>query len=186
VALGSPQTSPPPPTPRPLPSHHRADAWRPGALQWTGLISVSVAAVVADQLTKAVVNHSIALDSSVDVVWPLTLWHVHNQGIAFGIALSRYPVIGLTSCAVLWMVVYFSRSGARHTITPVALGLLLGGSVSNLWDRLQHGYVTDFIYLHWFPTFNFADSFIVTGVGLLLFALYRGDEREPVVDITNR
>ena len=87
-------------------------------------------------------------------------------------------VIGLTGLALVWMLAYFARSGARHRLTPVAIGLLLGGSVSNLLDRIRNGYVTDFIYLHWFSAFNAADSFIVVGVGLLLYSLFRGDERE--------
>jgi signal peptidase II len=114
---------------------------------------------------------------------------VRNEGIAFGVFTHALPVVTLlTAAAVVWMLVFFARSGARHPIVPVAVGLLLGGSVSNLWDRLVHGYVTDFIYLHWWPTFNFADSFIVVGVCLLLWVLFRGDPgpHEPAIDITNR
>ena len=52
------------------------------------------------------------------------------------------------------------------------------GERHDLIDRIRNGYVTDFIYLHWFSAFNAADSFIVVGVGLLLYSLFRGDERE--------
>jgi lipoprotein signal peptidase len=84
----------------------------------------------------------------------------------------------LTVAAVIWMLAFFARSGARHPLVPVAIGLLLGGSVSNLWDRAVHGYVTDFIYVRLLPNFNLADSFIVTGVALLIFTLVRGDPGE--------
>jgi signal peptidase II len=73
------------------------------------------------------------------------------------------------------MVVYFARSGARHPILPVALGLVIGGSVSNLADRIRLGYVTDFLDFRSWPAFNLADSFIVIGVGILLSALVLAD-----------
>ncbi len=86
-------------------------------------------------------------------------------------------MIALTAIAVIWMLVYFARSGARHPVIPAGLGLLIGGSVSNLVDRVRLGYVTDFIDFRWWPAFNLADSFIVIGVGILLAALLAADRR---------
>ena len=85
----------------------------------------------------------------------------------------------LTAAAVVWMLVHFARSGARHTIFPVALGLLVGGSVSNLADRVRQGHVTDFVHITHWPTFNLADSFIVVGVLLLALALMRIEQPRP-------
>jgi signal peptidase II len=79
---------------------------------------------------------------------------------------------------MIWMLVYFARSGSRHPVIPAALGLLIGGSVSNLLDRVRLGHVTDFIDFGWWPAFNLADSFIVIGVCMLLFALI-GSDRKP-------
>ena len=76
------------------------------------------------------------------------------------------------------MLAYFARSGARHPVLPVALGLVIGGSISNLADRVRLGYVTDFLDLRYWPAFNLADSFIVIGVAILLAALVLA-EREP-------
>jgi signal peptidase II len=164
---------------RPVPLHARSDRWRPGVAAWTGLTVIACAAIVADQVTKSAISSSLKLGQSVNIAPTLSLWHVRNDGIAFGIFTKRLPVvIGLTALALTWMLAYFARSGARHRLTPVAIGLLLGGSVSNLVDRIRNGYVTDFIYLHWFSAFNAADSFIVVGVGLLLYSLFRGDDRE--------
>src|SRR5205823_6027131 len=87
-------------------------------------------------------------------------------------------VIALTTIAVLWMLAFFARSGARHPVLPVAHGLLSGGSVSNLVDRVRLGHVTDFIDLRYWPAFNLADSFIVIGVAVLLVALVSAD-RDP-------
>ena len=83
----------------------------------------------------------------------------------------------LTAVAVVWMLVHFARSGSRHVLFPVALGLLVGGSVSNLADRLRDGHVTDFIHISHWPTFNLADSFIVIGVALLALGLIRVEHR---------
>jgi signal peptidase II len=62
---------------------------------------------------------------------------------------------------------------------PVALGLLIGGSASNLIDRVRLGHVTDFIDLSFWPSFNLADAFIVSGVVILLVALLAADRHKP-------
>ena len=100
------------------------------------------------------------------MVGPFSIHHVQNSGIAFGLfAQATGIVILLTLVAVGWMIVYFSRSGARHPLLPVAVGLLIGGSISNLADRVRLGHVTDFLDLRYWPAFNLADSFIVVGRG---------------------
>jgi signal peptidase II len=147
-----------------------------GPWQWLGLAAVAVAAVVADQVTKHIVIASVALDDAVRVAGPLTIHHVQNSGIAFGLfASATVPVTIVTSGAVVWMLWFFARSGARHPVLPAALGLLTGGSLSNLVDRIRLGYVTDFIDFKYWPAFNLADSFIVIGVLILLVALFAAD-----------
>jgi signal peptidase II len=147
--------------------------------QWIGLAVVALAAVAADQITKHVVASSIALDSAVKVAGPFSIRHVQNSGIAFGLFSSATVlVIILTTVAVAWMLVFFARSGARHPALPVALGLLIGGSISNLVDRVRLGYVTDFLDLRWWPAFNLADASIVVGVAVLLGSLLLAD-RSP-------
>ena len=147
--------------------------------QWIGLAIVALAAVAADQITKHVVASSIALDSAVDLVGPFSVRHVQNSGIAFGLFSSATViVIVLTTVAVAWMLVFFARSGARHPALPVALGLLIGGSVSNLVDRVRLGYVTDFLDLRWWPAFNLADASIVVGVAVLLGSLLLSDRSQ--------
>jgi signal peptidase II len=81
----------------------------------------------------------------------------------------------VTALALLWMLVFFARSGSRHPVLPVGLGLLLGGSLSNLVDRVRLGHVTDFLDLTFWPAFNLADTFIVSGVAILLALLARAD-----------
>ena len=104
---------------------------------------------------------------------------MQNSGIAFGLfAQATAVVIVLTGIAIAWMLFYFARSGARHPVLPVALGLVIGGSVSNLLDRVRLGYVTDFLDFRYWPAFNLADSFIVVGVAILLGTLLSA-ERMP-------
>ena len=145
-----------------------------GSLQWAGLLAVAAAVVVADQVTKHLISSRLSLGERHDVMPGLDITHVRNTGIAFGIFPGRLEVITLlTAAAVVWMLVHFARSGSRHLLFPVALGLVIGGSVSNLADRVRNGYVTDFIHVSHWPTFNLADTFIVLGVALLLLGLGR-------------
>ena len=142
------------------------------ATQWAGLVAVVAAAIAADQVTKWIVSSQLALDESLHVLGPFSIHHVQNSGIAFGLfASATGAVTVLTALAVGWMLVFFARSGARHPVLPVALGLLIGGSASNLIDRIRLGHVTDFLDLRYWPAFNLADSFIVIGVGILFVAL---------------
>jgi signal peptidase II len=145
-------------------------------VHWVSLSAVAIAAVFADQLTKHVVASEVALDDEVRVLGPFTIHHVQNSGIAFGLfASATAVVIVLTVIAVAWMVGYFAHSGARHPLLPVAVGLLIGGSLSNLADRVRLGHVTDFLDFRYWPAFNLADSFIVIGVAVLLGALVAAD-----------
>jgi len=149
------------------------------AAQWLALAAIALAAVAADQVTKHVVDSHLRLDDGVHVVGPFWIHHVENSGIAFGLfASATAEVIVLTGVAVAWMLAYFARSGAKHPVLPIALGLVAGGSISNLADRVRLGYVTDFLDFRYWPAFNLADSFIVIGVGILIAALVAA-EKEP-------
>jgi signal peptidase II len=151
-----------------------------GPRQWIGLGAVTAAAVLADQLTKMIVSSALALGEEVEVAGPLSIHHVQNSGIAFGLfPTATEVVIILTALAVTWMLVFFARSGSRHPILPVALGLLLGGSLSNLVDRVRLGHVTDFLDFRYWPAFNLADMFIVAGVAVLIGALLIADREPP-------
>ena len=149
-----------------------------GVWQWGGLGIVAASAIVADQVTKQIVTSTVALDSSVHVVGPLSIHHVQNTGIAFGLFAGATSVVTVvTAAAIVWMLVFFARSAARHPVLPAAFGLVIGGSLSNLFDRVRLGHVTDFVDVNWwtFRIFNLADSFIVVGVVILLGALVVAD-----------
>ena len=147
-----------------------------GSAQWLALLIVAGAAVVADQVTKQVVGRTLPLGNSVDIIGPFSIRHVQNSGIAFGLFASRTaPVIGVTAVTVGLMLWFFARSGRRHPALPVALGLVVGGSIANLIDRVRLGHVTDFLDLVAWPAFNLADTFIVVGVAILFGTLVLAD-----------
>ena len=153
-----------------------------GLRQWVSLAAIVVAAVAADQLTKQVVARALTLGEEVQIAGPFSIHHVRNSGIAFGFFGSATSiVIVVTAIAVAWMLVFFARSGGRHPVLPVALGLVLGGSIGNLLDRVRLGHVTDFLDFRFWPAFNLADVFIVVGVATLFGALAGGDrsKRRP-------
>jgi signal peptidase II len=149
-----------------------------GPMQWAGLLAIAAAAVFGDQLTKHVVTSELGLGESSTVIGPFEIHRVQNSGIAFGLFSSATAVVVvLTAIAVGWMIVFFARSGSRHPVIPAALGLLIGGSISNLADRVRLGHVTDFLDVGWWPAFNLADTFIVLGVAILLATLVAADAR---------
>lgn len=171
----------------PLAGAHRSLAAR--AQQWVGLSSIALAALAGDQLTKQLVASNLGLGDERHVAGPLSIHHVQNSGIAFGLFASATPIVTvLTAVAVGWMLFFFARSGARHPVLPVALGLLIGGSASNLTDRVRLGHVTDFIDVRFWPAFNLADCFIVLGVLVLLAALLLPQRTQmrprPVPDVS--
>jgi len=142
---------------------------RRGIRVWTLLTAVLV--LVVDQLTKWwVVNH---VDEPVHVVWTLRVVRAYNTGTAFSLGAGWGPIIGILAVVVVVLLVRFGRT-VVSPVGTVALGLVLGGALGNLLDRLLrdgsgflHGAVVDFIDLQWWPIFNVADSAIVVG-GLLL------------------
>jgi signal peptidase II len=161
---------------RPISSAERSLA--AGRRQWLGLGSIALAALLADQLTKQIVSGALSFGEAVHIAGPLSIHHVRNSGIAFGLFSDATSiVIVLTALAVTWMLAFFARSGQRHPVLPVALGFVLGGSTSNLLDRVRLGHVTDFLDIRYWPAFNLADTFIVVGVAILFVALASADRR---------
>ncbi len=153
-----------------------------GLAQWVSLVVVAAATVVADQLTKWVVSGRLELGDGVAILGPFSIHHVQNTGIAFGLfSDSTSVVIVLTTAAVAAMTVFFAHSAQRHPLLPVALGLVMGGSISNLVDRVRLGHVTDFLDFDYWPAFNLADTFIVVGVGLLFASFVAADRTSPRV-----
>jgi signal peptidase II len=155
-----------------LPESPAAAPQGAGLLEWVGLVAVAVVAVAADQITKSLATRTIGRGEVVELLPFFDLRRIKNTGIAFGQFTQQQSIVMvLTVAAIAWMFVFFARSGARSPFFPPAVGMLAGGALSNLVDRIRDGGVTDFLHIHHWPIFNLADSFIVVGVALLLLGL---------------
>lgn len=144
------------------------------------MLAVAVVAIVADQVTKMIAIANLTLDEEVSVVPGFGLHYHRNTGVAFSQLAGRSElVIALTVAALIWIAIYFRRSGGSHPLLPPAIGMLAGGAASNLVDRLGDGTVTDFLHISHWPIFNLADTMIVIGVGVLLLALSLNERRRP-------
>ena len=144
------------------------------ALAW---LLVSALIVVLDLWTKNIATQALTLYRPVELTSWLNMTLAHNYGAAFSFlsdagGWQRWLFTGLSSVVTVVLIVWLLRLSAREKITAAALGLIIGGAVGNLADRINHGYVVDFIDVyyhdwHW-PAFNLADSAITCGVILLL------------------
>jgi signal peptidase II len=155
------------------------------ALAALGLTAAAV--VVADQLTKAAVVGALGVGERAEVIGDLfVLWHIRNTGAAFSLFQFEGSLVLFYAVHVvaLGMVAWFHRSfRGRSAWLQVVLGLLLGGSIGNLIDRIRQGYVTDFISVGIgdvrFPTWNIADAGITVGIVLLVGYLLFLEPRHP-------
>jgi signal peptidase II len=144
---------------------------------WLRAALVAAAVVVLDQLSKRAVEHSITPGEEQGVLPGVELVNTRNHGVAFGFLPGSHLVVTiLIGVALVLLLVYF----ARHTSTPwiwLPTGMLLGGALGNILDRLRHDSVTDFVKLPlgW-PPFNLADASITLGI-LLLFVVAETSRR---------
>jgi signal peptidase II len=130
--------------------------------------------LAADQAAKALVRHGIDAGESERVVPGIRLVHVTNEGVAFGALAGSGVVIVIVGVALVALVIWFLRQ-AHRPLMWLPTGLLLGGALGNLLDRVRAGEVTDFVKLPAWPAFNLADTAITFGVVALLLVLERGD-----------
>lgn len=142
-------------------------------LPWLG---IALIVILADQFTKTLILGDFRLGDSRYVTSFFNIVRVHNTGAAFSFLANaagwqRWFFIGLGFAAAGFIVWLLTRHGGQRMFS-LALALVLGGAVGNVIDRLMHGYVVDFIQVHYggwyFPSFNVADSAITVGAGLLI------------------
>jgi signal peptidase II len=151
----------------------------PTARAWTLAGVLAAAVLVADQAVKAAIEAQLVPGEKVDVLGPLGLTLAHNRGVAFGLAGGAgAPLIVLTVVALGVVGYLFARNPTRPGMW-LAAGLLAGGAVGNLVDRVRAGEVTDYVDLTSWPPFNLADVAITLGVVVLVLLYLREAEREP-------
>jgi signal peptidase II len=142
---------------------------------WARMVAVAIAVIALDQVTKALVDANIARGGSEDVVLGIRLVNVRNTGVAFSSLQGAGPVIGIiVAVALAGLLVYFTRNAGRPLVW-LPTGMLLGGALGNVIDRVREGAVVDFIkVVDFWPAFNVADISVTLGVLLLLWVMERG------------
>ncbi len=144
------------------------------ALWWYAL---ALAVIALDQYTKALASSLLDYGRPVEVFFWFDLTLQHNTGAAFSFlsgagGWQRWFFSGIAVVISLGLIIWLYRMPRNQVMLALSLGLILGGAIGNLWDRLALGYVVDFISVHYagryFPAFNIADSAITAGAGLML------------------
>ena len=139
-------------------------------------LALALLVIIVDQITKTLILGSFQLGDSRSVTSFFNIVRVHNTGAAFSFLAGasgwqRWFFVGLGFAAALF-IVWMLRSHAGQPLFSIALALILGGALGNVIDRLLHGYVVDFIQVHYggwyFPSFNVADSAITVGAVCLI------------------
>ncbi|MEX2144361.1 MAG: signal peptidase II [Anaerolineales bacterium] len=147
------------------------------------LILIAGTVILFDQWTKDWVRDTLAFGESM-VPWPelapyVRILNWRNTGAAFGMFQEAGGIFTILAIVVAVMIIYyFPRIQRGDWALRLAMGLQLGGAVGNLIDRVQHGYVTDFVSVGSLPVFNVADSSITLGVVVLLLSIWLGGDNE--------
>jgi len=150
--------------------------------RWWRFGVLAVAVLVLDQATKAIVRATLTPREVIDVFPGFDISRVTNEGIAFGLFPGRQAAVAvLTVLALCAIAVALAGLVARNATVAAGAGLLVGGSLGNLIDRLSRGAVTDFLDFARWPAFNVADCGITIGAALIVIGLMQdgGEDEEP-------
>jgi signal peptidase II len=148
------------------------------------LFLIALLVVAADQLSKVWIRSNLLVGQSLFEAGFFRIIHVNNTGAAFGLfqgqsfLLTIVALVGITVLLVYVLVIYRKFPLLDNRLGRSTLGLVLGGAVGNLVDRLRFGYVTDFISVGLWPAFNIADSAITVGVILFAYSFLRSARAE--------
>jgi signal peptidase II len=156
----------------------------------TKLLLLMAAAVLADQMTKAVALSLLSQGSPIPVLPSFNLTLGFNEGASFGMMgdiMAGKPFVMATLTGALTFALAVIALRARHPVERSGFALVVGGAIGNIIDRLRQGAVTDFIDLYWrdwhWPTFNVADIAITVGAVMILVAsLPVRRRKEPSLD----
>lgn len=139
-------------------------------VRWVLFGVAAAVALAVDLATKRIIQGTLEVGESHRILGAFRLQYGLNDGVAFGLLSGRQSlIIAAAGLAFLAIVAYVFLD--RRPIAAAAGGLMAGGSLGNLAERVANGHVTDFLHLPYWPTFNFADTFIVIGVALIALTL---------------
>ena len=154
----------------------------PASRAWSSALAVAALVVAVDQFTKQLVIHHVGPGDPVEVIFGFKLANVRNSGIAFGLLEGAGDgiVLVLTLGAMGLLVAFFAAHASRPGLW-LAVGLIVGGALGNLADRIRIGAAIDFIDPPLWPAFNIADIAIVAGVALLTVVLLAPEKQDGSV-----
>jgi len=143
---------------------------------WARVALVAAGVVVLDQATKAIVRATIVPGDSEGVVPGVEIVHTRNTGVAFGALAGGGAIVTVVIALALVALLGYFATHVQRPLVWLPTGMLLGGAIGNVIDRVRDGAVTDFVKLPLgFPPFNVADMSITFGVLVLLYVLERND-----------
>ena len=145
---------------------------RGAALRAAGVLALVLA---ADQVVKQLVTGSLERGEVRDLVWFVDLVNTRNSGVAFGQLQNGGVIVSIVIVLALAALLVFFARNAQRPLIWLPTGMLLGGAVGNIVDRVREGAVIDYLKLPHWPAFNVADASITVGVVILLVVIERGD-----------
>ncbi|MGI6207441.1 MAG: signal peptidase II [Anaerolineae bacterium] len=156
---------------------------RPPFLPWATVLALAIV-IILDRLTKMWVVENLPFETPVTVIKGLenifTLTYIHNSGAAFGLLPEAATLFAIVKVVVvIALAVWYDRLPVQHFLVRLSIGMIQGGALGNLVDRLTTGYVVDFLHVHFWPIFNVADSAV--SVGVVILAIYLLLEDQPEV-----
>jgi len=139
------------------------------------LIPITILVFFCDWLSKFLVQRSLSPGESYTLVDNvLSLTHLRNPGALFGLLSGEAPLIIFLNFAIIVLITIIWLKVMRGKWQyEVGLGMILGGTLGNLWDRIGNGVIIDFVDFHLWPVFNLADVFLCIGVGIIIFGLIK-------------
>jgi signal peptidase II len=140
---------------------------------WLRAGAVTALVIALDQATKAIVRSSVALGDSDGVFPGVKIVHARNEGVAFNQLGGGGTIVSIVVGAALLALVAYFVTHLQKPLVWLPTGMLLGGALGNIIDRIRDGAVTDFIKLPAWPAFNVADMSITFGVLVLLYVIER-------------
>jgi signal peptidase II len=140
---------------------------------WLRAAAVTAVVIALDQATKALVRANVAMGDSDGVLPGVKIVHVQNEGVAFNQLGGGGAVVSIVVGAALLALLAYFVTHLHKPLVWLPTGMLLGGALGNIIDRIHQGAVTDFIKLPAWPAFNVADTSITLGVLVLLYVLER-------------
>lgn len=151
------------------------------AHKYVYFILLSVGTIIADRLTKLWIVRLLPVPGQeIHVLGTaLSFTHVHNTGGAFGLFSNfnfLFVIVGILVPVLI--LIFFRKLLGKGVGWSIGTGLILGGAVGNLIDRLLYGHVIDFIDVHFWPIFNVADIGITVGIGILFLLILREGNEE--------